>query len=584
MTIWPIILDSGSPCRGGRSALLVPLGTETLFGQLRAWLRSITPKAPLIVAREGSGDDDLAALRTGCVSAQVVFGRQELVDAIASCELSDALLIVDPRCLPVDHGELADFVRHGSANPRVAHQLVALETDLSGTKEHVRVDANGHVRGVLRYYDQATWPFIAGVAAALVPVSCGVVGDEAMPGSLSELRQLLAARGVTSRDVAIANGALDLSREPGVLAANEQFVLEAMEGSLRDANGPPLLIGDGHSIHPSVRVIGPVVIHSQARIDEGVTLIGPTLIGAGAHVAMGAIVAHATIGAHCAVPAGAVVRERTWFEDAGAGSPGLPGESQLSYKDRLARLTVDVPTAHRHAGRRARHDRAKRLLDVTAAVTGLSILSPLLLLIAFLIWLESRGPVFYGQEREGLGGHVFKCWKFRTMSVDAHSAQKELKSLDTMDGPHFKLAFDPRVTRVGRVLRALNVDELPQLMNVAGGDMSLVGPRPSPFRENQVCVPWREARLSVRPGITGLWQVCRHDRSSGDFHQWIEYDLLYVRHASIWLDLKILTATVLTLGGKRPVRSSWLVGRQPSEPVGTRVASHSVPAEEAAIV
>src|SRR6185503_1322960 len=78
----------------------------------------------------------------------------------------------------------------------------------------------------------------------------------------------------------------------------------------------------------------------------------------------------------------------------------------------------------------------------------------------------------------------------------------------------------------------------------------LVGPRPLPFRENQVCVPWREARLSVRPGITGFWQVCRHDRSSGDFHQWIEYDLMYVQHISLWLDLKILLATVLTLGGK----------------------------------
>jgi lipopolysaccharide/colanic/teichoic acid biosynthesis glycosyltransferase len=90
--------------------------------------------------------------------------------------------------------------------------------------------------------------------------------------------------------------------------------------------------------------------------------------------------------------------------------------------------------------------------------------------------------------------------------------------------------------------------------------MSLVGPRPSPFRENQVCVPWREARLSVRPGITGFWQVCRHDRASGDFHQWIEYDLLYVQNLSLALDLKILAATVLTLGGKaQHVPASWLV-------------------------
>src|SRR6185295_17721926 len=100
--------------------------------------------------------------------------------------------------------------------------------------------------------------------------------------------------------------------------------------------------------------------------------------------------------------------------------------------------------------------------------------------------------------------------------------------------------------------RALNLDELPQLFNVLRGDMSLVGPRPSPFRENQTCVPWREARLSVRPGITGLWQVCRHDRELGDFHQWIYYDIQYVRHYSLLVDCKIVLATALvTMGGVR---------------------------------
>jgi lipopolysaccharide/colanic/teichoic acid biosynthesis glycosyltransferase len=118
---------------------------------------------------------------------------------------------------------------------------------------------------------------------------------------------------------------------------------------------------------------------------------------------------------------------------------------------------------------------------------------------------------------------------------------------------------DPRVTRVGRWLRRLNLDEIPQLFNVLTGEMSLVGPRPSPFRENQLCIPWREARLSVRPGITGLWQICRNNRSSGDFHQWIYYDLLYVRHMSLWVDIKILLATIYTLGGKGHVPLSWVI-------------------------
>jgi lipopolysaccharide/colanic/teichoic acid biosynthesis glycosyltransferase len=131
-----------------------------------------------------------------------------------------------------------------------------------------------------------------------------------------------------------------------------------------------------------------------------------------------------------------------------------------------------------------------------------------------------------------------------------------------MDGPQFKLHRDPRVTRVGRLLRTTNLDELPQLFNVVLGQMSLVGPRPSPFRENQVCVPWRQGRLSVRPGITGLWQVCRRDRASGDFHQWIYFDLLYVQHMSLWLDLKILVATVITLGGRWSIPLSWVMAER----------------------
>jgi hypothetical protein len=151
------------------------------------------------------------------------------------------------------------------------------------------------------------------------------------------------------------------------------------------------------------------------------------------------------------------------------------------------------------------------------------------------------------------------------MRADAHAIQHQLQK-DGIDGPHFKLDSDPRVTRLGHWLRRLNVDELPQLYNVLRGRMSLVGPRPSPFRENQVCVPWREARLSVRPGMTGLWQICRQDRRGGDFHQWIEYDLLYVRHIGFLLDLKILLATVLTLGGQWALPASWFIKTKTTQP------------------
>ena len=180
-------------------------------------------------------------------------------------------------------------------------------------------------------------------------------------------------------------------------------------------------------------------------------------------------------------------------------------------------------------------------------------------MLAALIKLESRGPIHFGHVREGMGGRPFRCWKFRTMIPGADQQQRKLSRMNQMDGPQFKVEKDPRRTRMGRFLSATNLDEIPQLWNVLVGEMSLVGPRPSPFRENQVCVPWREGRLSVRPGVTGLWQICRHDRHKGDFHQWIYYDLLYVRNLSLWLDIKIMALTPLSFvrSGYIPLR--WLL-------------------------
>jgi lipopolysaccharide/colanic/teichoic acid biosynthesis glycosyltransferase len=212
-----------------------------------------------------------------------------------------------------------------------------------------------------------------------------------------------------------------------------------------------------------------------------------------------------------------------------------------------------------------RYADAKAPVDGLLALLGLLLVSPLMAVLALLVKLDSRGPVLFGDRREGKGGRVFRCWKFRTMFVGADARQRELAKKNQMDGPQFKMERDPRVTRLGRLMRPTSLDEFPQLFNVLWGEMSFVGPRPSPFRENQMCIPWREARLSVRPGITGLWQVCRQERSMGDFHQWIYYDLLYVRNMSPWLDFKILLATLLTAGGKWHVPLHWVLSRSQFE-------------------
>jgi lipopolysaccharide/colanic/teichoic acid biosynthesis glycosyltransferase len=510
----------------------------------------VTDRAPLVVL-QGADEFECRRIQEAYPSAKIAASEDALADAVSACELSDALLIIDPACLPVRGDELVALVGHYSAQPRVSHHLVALESGVAGTKERVGFDSSGQVRRIHRHYVPVTWPFLTGVAATLLPVGAGVLADGLIPPSLAAFRQLLVAQGVPNRDVPLQGEAFDLHEETGLLAANEHCIRRAFSDA-DSAPGSPICVGDGHRVHDAARIAGPVIVQAGARIAENALIVGPAVIGRGASIGAGAVVAQAIIGSDCTVPEGQVIRNRVWHdavvEADGDYAPApyarrVRGPAEMDAVDEVA-----LPNSHANLGAVERF--CKRALDVTVATVSLVVFSPVMALAATAVWLENRRPIFYGDEREGLGGRVFRCWKFRTMRVGAHAAQTDLKTLDKMDGPHFKLDHDPRVTRVGRVLRALNLDELPQLFNVVTGEMSLVGPRPSPFRENQVCVPWREARLSVQPGITGFWQVCRHDRARGDFHQWIEYDLLYVQHISFWLDLKIIASTLLTLGGK----------------------------------
>jgi lipopolysaccharide/colanic/teichoic acid biosynthesis glycosyltransferase len=165
-------------------------------------------------------------------------------------------------------------------------------------------------------------------------------------------------------------------------------------------------------------------------------------------------------------------------------------------------------------------------------------------IIMLAIWLDDGRPWFFAHERETLGGRQFPCIKFRSMRKNAEDLKAQLQSQNQADGPQFYILKDPRLTSVGKFLRKYNLDELPQFLNVLAGHMSVVGPRPSPRKENQYCPPWRDARLSVRPGITGLWQIHRTRRIGSDFQEWIKYDIEYVENRSWRLDIWIIYKTV----------------------------------------
>jgi exopolysaccharide biosynthesis polyprenyl glycosylphosphotransferase len=185
---------------------------------------------------------------------------------------------------------------------------------------------------------------------------------------------------------------------------------------------------------------------------------------------------------------------------------------------------------------------AKRIFDVAAAVVGLVVLSPLLALLAVLIKLDDGGPVLFRQSRVGLHGRPFDVVKFRTMELDAEARKAGLRAGNEIQGHAFKLTKDPRVTRFGRALRRLSLDELPQLWNVLVGQMSLVGPRPPLPEEVKDYDLWHRRRLSMKPGMTGLWQV--RDRRAPRFDQWVAADLEYIDRWSLWLDVKILFQTI----------------------------------------
>ena len=184
----------------------------------------------------------------------------------------------------------------------------------------------------------------------------------------------------------------------------------------------------------------------------------------------------------------------------------------------------------------------KRLLDILLSLFAIIILTPALLFVALAIKLESKGPVFYIQTRVGKNGKTFNMIKFRSMCADADDKLAEIYHLNEKDGPVFKIKKDPRVTRVGQLLRKSSVDELPQLVNILRGEMTIVGPRPPLISEVKHYTQYQSQRLCVTPGLTCYWQIS--GRSNLSFQEWVEMDLKYIRERGLLTDFKIILCTI----------------------------------------
>lgn len=271
----------------------------------------------------------------------------------------------------------------------------------------------------------------------------------------------------------------------------------------------PVWIGTNIAVHAGDRIIGPAIVFDQ--IDDTPDDTHNDSIG----------LRHTQIEAHEA-----------------------PRVLALPTTQQVNRRSSPVPTARRFGW-------TKRLFDIMFSLCALALTLPLYPLVMVLILLEDGRPFFFGHVRQTRGGTEFRCLKFRTMCRNAESRRRSLEAENASDGPQFHVRNDPRVLRVGRWLRRLHIDEWPQFWNILRGDMSVVGPRPSPEPENQFCPPWRDARLSVRPGLTGLWQVMRTREPMTDFQEWIRYDLAYIHRRTWRLDLWIILRTVMIVMMRR---------------------------------
>ena len=447
-------------------------------------------------------------------------------------------------------------------------------------EEQFQIDAEGRVKRVDRHYgatagaagngaEDATaadrdWPVMMIMSADAMKAMM----DVSLPHRISQWPAAMLRAGLHLRGSTIPGRSYSLHDREHLFELNEAILRNdpqwlARAGGLED-QGQKVWVGKNVKIDSSANVIGPVVIGDNVEIGKDAVIVGPTTIGRGAKIGAGLILkravvlpdttlAAASLKNHTLSHAIVLGEDQPTVQAITGDSPDDSADLQTLSFERPIKLekVLESQMAPLSGAKFRAFRAAKRGMDVAGSLVALCFTLPLWPFIALLIKVNSPGgPIFYGAVRQGRGGKNFRCWKFRTMSPNADAIQARLRAKNDVDGPQFKMKDDPRVHRVGRILRKLNLDERPQFWNVLIGQMSIVGPRPSPEKENQMCPAWREARLSVRPGITGLWQVSRkRDRDDTDFQEWIYYDVQYIKKQSLWLDLKIMFKTLLVAMG-----------------------------------
>jgi lipopolysaccharide/colanic/teichoic acid biosynthesis glycosyltransferase len=427
---------------------------------------------------------------------------------------------------------------------------VNVEPELMSEREKVRLTTQGEVAGFRRLYSDSAefalvttdWPHYLFVKANVLD---RFLAGGVLPVSFSAVLERCRSNALTLRAINVGGTVLDLETENGLLNFCRMVLSRTQSSKLE--------IRNSNTISRDSRFIGEVLLGKNVNIGTKVIIVGPSIISNDVNIESGAVINSSIIGPEICVP------QNRFLQNCVVKGPQYDWNNPIRYESGNSKqtsysrydlsLSQDALGPFRTWPRFSYARCLKRIADCVAAIVVLILFAPLIPFVALAIRLTSQGPVFYKDKRQGLHGKEFNCLKFRTMVTGADKIQEKLRIVSQVDGPQFKMTDDPRISTVGRFLRETYIDEIPQFFNVLFGQMSVVGPRPSPESENTSCPFWRDARLSVRPGITGLWQVYRTRHPMKDFQEWIHYDIKYVRNLSLKMDLLICWLTTRKLAG-----------------------------------
>lgn len=408
--------------------------------------------------------------------------------------------------------------------------------------EKVLVTPQSNVVGFRRFYNDSArqaptpndWPHCLFIKTDILN---RILVDGVLPLAFPQFIRNCSLNLLTVRGLEVGGTLWDLNTEKGLVGLIKTKLKSTVKLTHQLSDKGSIEMSDG------VKLFGDVIFGRNIGIGHNAVIIGPAVIGDNVKIGNGSVVKASVIGPGVSIPPKCLTRNRVILDSQDYFKPSGQGNVMEDVKYGTINGRGKDANNFRTWPRFSYARFFKRVIDVIAAIMVLILFSPIILIIALIIKLSSAGPIFFKDKRQGLHGRIFNCLKFRTMVVGADKVQDRMRVLNQVDGPQFRIENDPRVGTVGRFLRDTYIDEIPQFVNVLLGQMSIVGPRPSPESENTLCPSWHDARLSVRPGITGLWQVCRTRQPMKDFQEWIYYDTKYVRNLSLKMDLWIFWQT-----------------------------------------